>query len=174
MNKSIFLLTCLGLVMLLSTPSLLHAQQYGRSAGIRLGGTSGLTYKKFIVDEQAVETMVSGRNNGVQLTIMWVMHHPMEIAFNENFFFYYGVGGHVGVEKYDDITKQRLTNGSEFSYESKNYFAMGVDALIGMEYRMLTIPMSLSLDMKPYLNYVGMRKLKGQFWDVAIGIKYIF
>ena len=167
------LLRSAGIILLLSLPTLVSAQQYGKSAGIRLGGTSGITYKQFIVNEQAIETIVSGRNGGVQLTILWTMHHPMEISFNENFYFYYGVGGHLGMEKHDDITK-KLDTVSGFWYESKKYIALGVDALIGIEYRMLNIPITLSMDMKPYLNYVGMRKLDGQFWDVAIAVKYIF
>ena len=43
----------------------LTAQQYNKSAGIRLGGTSGITYKKFIVEEEALELILSGRNNGI-------------------------------------------------------------------------------------------------------------
>jgi hypothetical protein len=165
----------LSLFLLLSFPFLALAQQYDKSAGIRLGGTSGLTFKKFIVDEQAIETIVSSRRDGVQVTVTWIMHHPMEVSFNENFFFYYGVGGHIGVEKHDDISKQLYSeNPPLFNYENKSFLSLGADALIGVEYRMLNVPITFNLDMKPYVNYVGMRKLEAKFWDVAIAIKYIF
>ena len=36
--------------------------QYKNSSGIRLGNTSGLTYKRFITDQQALEFIASGRN----------------------------------------------------------------------------------------------------------------
>lgn len=152
-----------------------HAQQYDRSAGVRLGGTFGLTYKKFIVDEQAAEVIISNRRSGIQLTIMYLLHQPMHVSFNENFFFYYGVGGHVGSEEHSGIDKVMFqTNVDDFYYEEKNYLTMGIDGMIGVEYRMLNVPITLSLDLKPYLNYVGFRKLKGDFWDASIAIKYVF
>ena len=51
---------------------------------------------------------------------------------------------------------------------------MGIDGIIGIEYRMLSVPITLSLDLKPYLNYIGMRKVKADFWDASIAIKYVF
>ncbi|WP_139793865.1 hypothetical protein [Reichenbachiella faecimaris] len=152
-----------------------QAQQYDRSAGIRLGGSSGLTFKKFIIDEQAVELIVSNRKNGIQLTILHLLHQPMHVSFNENFFFYYGVGGHVGSEKHSGIEKE-LSNfdPNDFNYVDKNYLTLGIDGMIGIEYRMLSVPITLSMDLKPYLNYVGFRKVKADFWDASIAIKYVF
>lgn len=151
------------------------AQQYDRSAGIRLGGSSGLTFKKFIVDEQSIEAIISNRRSGIQLTILHLIHQPMHVSFNENFYFYYGVGGHVGSEEYSGIDKE-LSNAdpTEFNYIEKNYLTMGIDGMIGIEYRMLSVPITLSLDLKPYLNYIDMRKIKADFWDASIAIKYVF
>ncbi|MEP2024415.1 MAG: hypothetical protein ABJH98_18155 [Reichenbachiella sp.] len=152
-----------------------QAQQYDRSAGVRLGGSSGLTFKKFIVDEQAIEAIVSNRKNGIQLTVMYLLHQPMRVSFNDNFYFYYGVGGHVGSEKHGGIDKTLTnTDPASFEYDNKNYLTMGIDGMIGIEYRMLSVPITLSLDLKPYLNYVGFRKIKGDFWDASIAIKYVF
>lgn len=153
----------------------IYGQQYERSAGIRLGGSSGLTFKKFLVNEQAIEAILSGRKGGIQLTALLLMHHPMHVSFNENFFFYYGVGGHIGSEKHHDISKVMLNDDSMlFRYEDKSYLTLGIDGMIGIEYRMLSVPITLSLDLKPYLNYVGLRKLKADFWDASIAIKYVF
>jgi len=46
--------------------------------------------------------------------------------------------------------------------------------MAGIEYRMLGIPMTLSLDIVPYMNYAGFRKLEVDFWNVSFGIKYVF
>ncbi len=174
LNCSLFRTVCFLMLMVIGAERV-QAQQYDRSAGVRLGGSSGLTYKKFIIDEQAVEAIVSSRKNGVQLTVMYLIHQPMHVSFNENFYFYYGVGGHIGSEKHGGIDKV-LSNSdpTTFDYVDKNYLTMGIDGMFGLEYRMLSVPITLSLDMKPYINYVGLRKVKADFWDAAIAIKYVF
>ena len=60
------------------------AQEYEQSAGLRLGHSGGLTYKKFIVNEQAFEFMLTGRNNGVQVTGLYLNHIPLSLSFNES------------------------------------------------------------------------------------------
>ena len=68
-------------------PGLLKAQQYYKnSVGLRLGRTSAITYKIFYNKQQALEMMVSGRNQGLQFTAMYQFHKPMTISFNDNFF----------------------------------------------------------------------------------------
>ncbi|MEO9966181.1 MAG: hypothetical protein ABJF11_10355 [Reichenbachiella sp.] len=171
-QNSIFI----GLILLLMLSSVHgYSQQYDRSAGIRLGGSSGLTFKKFIVEEEAFEVIISNRKHGIQLTGLYLIHQPMDVSFNDNFYFYYGVGGHVGAEKHGDISKVLFdSDPSIFMYEEKSYLTLGIDGMIGIEYRMLSVPITLSLDLKPYLNYVGMRKIKADFWDASIAIKYVF
>lgn len=153
-----------------------NAQQlYEKSGGIRLGNTSGLTYKKFIVEDEAVELMLSGRNDGMQFTALYLFHQPMEFSFNDRFYLHYGLGGHLGYEKFDDISKV-LSNaaGDAFVYQSKSFFAMGVDASLGIEYRWLEVPATIGFDIKPYFNFIGMRHTKAKFWDAAISFKYVF
>ncbi|MFT6868281.1 MAG: hypothetical protein ACJA08_003131 [Cyclobacteriaceae bacterium] len=151
------------------------AQQYQQSAGIRLGHTSGLTYKKFIHEEEAIELLLSGRKNGMQLTGLYTFHHPMEVSFNENFYVYYGIGAHLGYEKYGNL--RRIATSFEprtFAYEQENYFLMGADAILGVEYRWLSVPVTVGLDIKPYFNFIGMRYSRVKFWDTALSIKYVF
>lgn len=162
-------------IILIASIFTAKAQQYNRSAGIRLGGTSGITYKKFIVDEQAVEFLLSGRNNGIQATAMYVYHTPMEISFNENFYFYYGFGGHVGMEQFDEYEKQIVSRDPDsFFFRNEDYFTMGVDAMAGVEYRLFSVPITFSIDVKPYFNFIGLRYTKADFWDTSITVKYIF
>ncbi len=148
---------------------------YDQSAGVRLGQTSGLTFKKFTTENEAIEVMVSGRMSGLQLTTMYVFHQPMEFSFNENFYVYYGVGGHFGYEKHDDLDKTLITiDPPSFIFEERSYFTMGLDAILGVEYRWLSVPITIGFDIKPAYNYVGLRYSRTQFWDSAISFKYIF
>ncbi|MGB3467370.1 MAG: hypothetical protein WBA74_18950 [Cyclobacteriaceae bacterium] len=166
---TVTLMVCLGFSSL--------AQSYEHSAGVRFGHTAGLTYKKFLVEEQALEVLVSGRNEGMQITLSYLKHNQMEFAFNENFYFFYGVGGHIGLERFDDLEKSIILNEEgepAFIFEDKNYFTMGVNGHVGIEYRWLSIPMTISMDMKPYFNFIGMRYTRNKFWDAAFSLKYIF
>ncbi|MEP0986244.1 hypothetical protein [Ekhidna sp.] len=164
------------LVLFLLTSFSLSAQQlYEKSGGIRLGYTSGLTFKKFINEDEAVEMVLSGRNEGMQYTAQYLFHQPMEFSFNDRFYLHYGIGGHIGYEKFDDLSKT-LSNaeGDAFIYEAKSYITMGVDASLGIEYRWLEVPATFGFDVKPYFNFIGMRHTKAKFWDAAISFKYVF
>lgn len=151
-------------------------QHYTKSAGVRLGHTSGLTFKKFVAGEEAVEFMASGRRDGFQLTIMYVNHQPMEFSFNENFYAYYGLGGHAGFERFDRLRKSIVSIDPDyvFEYEEQTYFVMGIDAILGIEYRWLSVPITIGFDIKPYFNYIGMRYTQARFWDSALSFKYVF
>ncbi|MFY0687693.1 MAG: hypothetical protein JXQ90_11040 [Cyclobacteriaceae bacterium] len=150
-------------------------QQYQQSAGVRLGSTSGLTFKKFLVEDEAVEFMASGRQNGIQLTMTYLFHEPMEFSFNENFYAIYGAGGHVGFEERNNFNKVLIAvDPPDFEYEEKGYFTMGMDGVLGIEFRWLKIPATLGGDIKPYFNFVGLRHLDARFWDWSLSFKYIF
>jgi hypothetical protein len=169
--KALIILFSLLICFLSST----NAQQYDRSAGLRLGGTSGITYKKFIVDEQAIEFLLSSRNNGIQATGIYVYHLPMQVSSDENFYFYYGFGGHVGLEQHNGFKKEVISgNPDSFFYKKENYVAMGVDVLAGVEYRLFSVPVTFSIDVKPSFNFIGLRYTQAHFWDTSITIKYIF
>lgn len=148
---------------------------YQQSAGVRLGHTAALTFKKFMVEEEALEVMLSGRRDGLQLTTIYTFHKPMELSFNENFFLYYGLGAHVGYENYDRFSKTLIAlEPPEFVFRERTFFVMGADALLGIEYRWLSVPITVSFDLKPYFSFIGMRYTNGRFWDSAVAIKYIF
>lgn len=163
------------LLTLILLPLCLFGQDYDRAAGVRMGVTSGVTYKKFVTDLEAFELLVSGRREGMQFTALYEFHRPMEVSFNENFYFYYGVGAHVGYEQYDDLKKVLISEDPlDFVYEEKGYYVMGVDAIAGVEYRYLSVPMTIAFEIKPYFNFIGMRYTKSTFWDAGLSLKYIF
>lgn len=152
------------------------AQDYNRSAGVRLASeTSAITYKKFVSEDQAVELLLSGRKNGLQLTVLTQKYLPMRMGTLDNFFFYAGMGGHGGYEENNRIEKVGIgPNPINYNYQEENYFSIGIDAVVGIEYRILSVPLSINLDLKPFVSYIGFAKLEGDFWDGSIGVKYIF
>lgn len=162
------------------TLSQVKAQYYEHSAGIRLGGSYGLTYKKFFNESDAVEFLLGGRQDGLQLTATYQFNKPLNLSRNETFFLYYGAGGHLGYEKYPTKSLYNYPNNfpvpaiAEFYYENRSYFSMGIDAIIGLEYRFLTAPLTIGLDIKPYFSYIGYRYTRTDFWDTSLSVKYVF
>jgi len=151
------------------------SQGYDHSAGLRLGGTSAITYKNFVEETESVEFLVSGRRDGLQLTTLYEFHKPLELEFNENFFLYYGIGAHIGYEDRSDLDKVLTSlEPPRFVFERRTYFVMGADAILGVEYRWYSLPATISFDLKPYFTFIGMRYTDARFWDAALSFKYIF
>lgn len=166
---------CVMLVTLWLSSVAMGQSMYQQSGGVRLGHTAGLTFKKFMIEEEALEILVSGRRDGLQLTTIYTFHKPMEFSFNENFFLYYGVGAHVGYERYDRFSKTLISvEPPAFEFRDRTFFVMGADAILGIEYRWLSVPITVAFDLKPYFTFIGMRYTNGRFWDSAISFKYIF
>lgn len=153
-----------------------EAQHYKHSAGIRTGYTSAITYKRFFSDDQAIEFMASGRNDGFQVTTIYQFNKPMEVSFNDRFFVYYGVGASVGYERFSGRFAQPELNpaGPDFVYGKRTYFTMGINAILGVEYRWLAVPITVALDVKPLIQYIGMQYTETNFWDMGLSIKYVF
>ena len=169
--KRLFFISLIMLVQMASGQAL-----YDQSAGVRLGWTSGLTYKKFMIEDEALEIMISGRREGVQLTTMYVFHQPMEFSFNEGFLCILWTGRTSWDMNNTVILTKHLTSVDppRFVFDDRSYFAMGFDGLIGIEYRWLSVPITIGFDIKPYFNFVGLGYTRTQFWDSAISFKYIF
>ena len=68
------------LLVILMLAATAASAQYDKSAGIRLGHSSGVTFKKFVHAEEAVELLLGGRNNGLQLTTTYQFHKPMKMV----------------------------------------------------------------------------------------------
>ena len=115
-------------------------QHYLKSAGFRLGHTTGISYQKFVQKEQAVDLMVSGRHNGLQFNTLYKWYSPTHFDFDGNFVFYYGLGGHFGFERFVPYNLEFNQPFPEFNLRRKSYFTMGVDVVFGIEYRMLLAP----------------------------------
>lgn len=171
MRYSVFALV-VGIFLSFTEPA--SAQYYDNSLGLRLGTTSAMTYKRFITKDQAIELLVSGRKDGFQLTALYEFHRPTKLKISDKFYFYYGVGGHIGYVK--DYVDEFQFNNQVLTVESNKeaLFTMGVNTVIGLEYRWLAVPMTIGADLKPFFEFIGMRETDFNFWDAAVTIKYVF
>lgn len=131
--------------------SALSAQGYKWGAGIRAGGhMSGVSLQYNIDGVNGVEGILSiPYKGGFTATALYERFVPV---ISHGFYFYYGLGGHVG--KWD------------------KKFALGVDAITGLEYRIPSVPLAVSLDYKPVFNIAS--RTKFYLFDFGLAIRVRF
>lgn len=127
------------------------AQDYNWGVGVRLGGYQGGASVKYKLNSyNALEGIFSiPWDNGFLATVLYQRYVPV-IA--QGFNFYYGAGAHVG------------------GWDKK--FSLGIDGMIGLEYKIRNAPLALSLDYKPAFNII--EKSRFLFSDFALGIRVTF
>jgi hypothetical protein len=139
--------------------AVVNAQDYHTGIGLRGGYYYGLTLKHFISERSALEALLQSRWSGFEITGLYEVHNQ---AFNvDRLKWYYGGGAHIG--SYD---------GANTGWGTGNYFIVGIDGILGIEYNFKEVPINLSLDWKPAFDFVGYSHF---FYDgAAFSIRYIF
>jgi len=165
MKKQLFFL-------ILISPFLLKAQEYKSSIGFRGGESFGFTYRIFNNVENAAEALLSFRDGGMQLTAMKEIFNPALLKYSDHIFLYQGYGGHLGYSRwhYKDIH-----DGDYFTRYPVNMFPLlGIDGLIGIEYRIYKYPLTMDIGFKPFAELGGRRFFKLSLWDFGFTVRYTF
>lgn len=128
-----------------------NAQSYRWAVGARVGGeTAGVSVKYNFDGVNAMEGILSfPYKNGFLFNALYERYVPV---IDRGFYFFYGAGGHIG------------------KWDSK--FAVGADAIIGLEYRIPNMPLAISIDYKPTFNIAS--RTKFYMLDFALGIRAMF
>lgn len=146
MKKLIFLL----FVVLYSLST--KAQPYQTAAGVRLAYFSGLTIKHFVSSAGAIEGIMGYRWGGGVL--VGLFEFEKEIPGASGLYFLVGGGVHIG---YYQKTKYYYKHSSTYTIAYRTddrVFSPGFDGVIGAEYKFSNIPLSLSLDFRPFIDFV--------------------
>ena len=154
---------CLSVLLLFSFSCLIQAQNYETGIGLRGGFASGITVKHFLTEKTAIEGIFSTRWGGFMITGLYEIEAP---AFDtEGLSWYYGGGAHIGF--------WNSSNSGNPWWEddhSGNYTVLGIDGVIGLAYTFSEIPINLSFDWKPMINFVGYSGVWGDM--AAISVRY--
>ncbi|TVQ15356.1 MAG: hypothetical protein EA361_05875 [Bacteroidetes bacterium] len=146
-------------VVLLGMGSL-KAQDYKTGIGVRGGFYSGLSIKHFISGSDAIEGVIATHYRGVVLAAMYQKHTNAFDAPGLNW--YYGPGAHLGF--YD-----RRYSPWYGSSDTGNFSTIGVLGVIGLEYKIEDLPITVGFDVTPALNLIP----NVQFWiGAGVTLRY--
>jgi hypothetical protein len=121
----------LAVLLVLGAASVSQAQKYRTAAGIRLGGDQfGVTVQQKILEKSTLEGIALVGSREYSGTLLYQRHFPL---LGKRFNYYLGGGGHLG----------NLKDHGVFT---------GVDAIVGVEYKINGLPLLLSADVKPALH----------------------
>lgn len=143
-----FLVTVIGLTS--------QAQStYTSAIGIKFApGT--LTYKHFIAEQCALEGLVVFGTHDKRFGALFEIHK--ELSAVEGLNWYFGPGTHL----------------SFFNSKSGGNVTVGIDGVVGLDYKFPRLPLNLSLDWQPYLQF---GKYYGNGFEGnsgGIAVRYIF
>lgn len=164
------------LVILLVTVGLFaQSQDFEGQLGVRLGPTSGITGKLIKNQKTAIEGTLGFRKGGVQLYVLLESYKMLNRKTKQNWFMYFGGGAHVGyINGYNKIRRWSNTQGYYWEEEHTTGPVIGLDGVVGFEYNIPTIPITLFFEFKPLVELQSFNKVRANFYDTGFGIVYRF
>jgi len=143
-----FVGSALLLLVLFARPA--AAQKYITAAGVRLGGGNyGLTVQQLVGSRVTIEGIAGLGQREYSGTVLGEYHFGI---LGPSLNYYFGAGGHLGHNK--------DTGG--FS---------GLDGIVGVEYKVAFLPVALSFDFKPSLEFGSDDYAR---FPTAFSIRYVF
>jgi hypothetical protein len=167
MEKRLYII----LIALLATSSL-SAQYMKHAVGLRSGLSQGISFQYFYQEDKDIKFLMSSRDNGVQLTAMVQRYEPVMSRFGESFYVFYGLGLHAGITHKEASDWSFPKHGYGLHYDARGI--VGADAVMGLEFRANTIPVSFGLEYKPFFDLFGHRLLRLGLFDFGFTFKYHF
>jgi hypothetical protein len=148
-------------VLLLTTSiTIAHAQApYNRAIGLKFPGGFSLTYKKFVSDSRNLEAQFTSWHKGFRVTGLYEFNFYTFDKVPELSWFA-GPGAHLGFWK------------SEFKDNYNSQIDLGVDGIIGLDYKIKDAPINVSVDWEPAVTLLGSAGFTPAFGGFAI--RYTF
>ena len=146
----------------LSICSLTNAQKSDYTAALGLKFyPRGITYKTFIKDNIAIEGVGYFWEYGSRITGLYQYYG--DIVPVDGLKWYAGLGAHIGF--WNDKWKKDYPT-------RQNGLSIGVDGVLGIDYKIGVAPINLSLDWQPSFNILGYNYFESG-WG-GLGIRYTF
>jgi hypothetical protein len=143
-----------------------HAQEmntgsdYKTALGVKVY-PGAITVKHFIKPGAAVEGLGYISSDGFRLTGLYELHNNLGDV--PGLKWYVGGGAHLGI--WSDSWKNKYP-------AREGGLAIGIDGVIGLDYKISGAPLNLSFDWQPSFNLIGYNYFEGG-WG-GLGIRYTF
>ena len=129
-------------------------QSYQTALGVKVWDGGGISFKHFVNGNNALEFIGYFWNRGTRITGLYEIHGPIKDA--EGLKWYIGPGAHIG------FYNSKYGNGS----------FIGVDGVLGLDYKFNGAPINISLDWQPSFEFGDNRGFAGS-WG-GLGIRFTF
>ena len=157
MRKTLILVPVLVCFFVTRSFAQAESQTYTNAVGIKFW-PGAISFKHFISDNTVLEGLASFWDNGFRVTGLYEIHGDVS-SDAPGLRWYVGPGAHIGAYNGTYIHGNYYDNGE---------LSIGVDGVVGLEYKFSGAPIAVSADLQPYLElnhpYVGL-------WG-GVGIKY--
>lgn len=150
--------------ILLLSKNILLAQNLGSDYKTALGFKfypGAVSIKHFVKDNAALEGLAYFWNYGARVTGLYEFHGDFSGA--KGLKWYAGGGAHVGF--WNDKWKNAFP-------ARESGVALGIDGVVGLDYKFTGAPINVSLDWQPSFNLVGYNYFEGGWGGLAI--RYTF
>jgi hypothetical protein len=158
-----------GAIVFLLVGGKLDAQSYSNAVGLRIGESSGLTLKTF-TGSGAFDFIISAWPNDLALFALYERNHPLG---DNGVSWYYGGGAHITFNTWHRYYYRNEYYYNRWWYHERGGVGIGLDAIVGLEYKLPNAPFAFSLDIKPYMEVNRDRNIYVSP-DPGLGIKYTF
>jgi hypothetical protein len=149
----------------------MDSYNYNNAIGLRIGETSGLDFKHMFPNGNAFEGILSTYPYAIGVT--GLVEKNMETGAN-GLKWYFGGGGHMNAGGPEVRYYHRYYGDTRYTYVTRSGgFAAGVDGIIGIEYKFKPVPIALSTDLKPFVEWSS----GGDVFlavDPSLGVKFTF
>jgi hypothetical protein len=132
---------------------------YDHAIGLKFPGGVSVTYKTFITDTRNIEAEFTAWHQGFRVAGLYEFNF---YSFDDvpELSWFVGPGAHIGFWK---------------NQEDKNYNSqadIGIDGIIGLDYKFKGVPINVSLDWQPAVTVIGDAGFTPVFG--GIGVRYTF
>jgi hypothetical protein len=160
MRKALILFVVLAFITIGTTSAQSMGSDYQTAVGVKFW-PGAISVKHFIQDNAALEGLASFWDHGFRFTGLYELHGPISGA--PGLKWYVGPGAHIGW--YNDGWYH-----GDYYYRDGG-FSLGIDGILGLDYKINGAPIALSLDINPYLELAHHTYV--DVWG-GLGVRYTF
>ena len=131
-----------------------NSSTYKTALGVKVWDGGGISLKHFFTDRHAGELIAYFYNHGIRFTGLYEIHGDIEGATGLKW--YIGPGAHVGF----------------YNTKHGDGAFIGIDGVLGLDYKINSAPINISLDWQPSFEFGDNRGFVGS-WG-GLGIRYTF